>query len=495
MRIFSKSISRTFRTTTALALLTLSSFPAFGMFSEEEVDIDIAIVGGGMSGLTAAYDLKKSGIKATLYEGRDRLGGRTHTHYFNEDKTQFFEEGGTFIDDDHHAAINLAKEMDVNLIKRGYGTRKITGIHQQQFQDTSALLEGLKEVSKELSQQIDTINWDEILEYDSNTQEWHAKPLDPYLSGLSIFGKNFIQTYYEDETGMSIHTASVYRLKWLLEKMEEYKELLSHKNNFWSPNILIDQFAYDYTVEGGISTLVNSVVNKLNPEDIHLDHKLTHIQKDDKYTLTFQSGKQIRANYVIMTLPFSTLRRVTIDDSVGLREDQKQAIQTLSYGTNSKIGIPVESRTNLYDDLVYYFNLDTNRCGWPGHNAFTLMVNAEDGEKLNEESAQHIYHNELPLIQQAHPITSFGTPIIKNWSQDPFALGSYSGSAMNDNLLLLTPSQITGLEDIMKFAEPLNGHFFFAGEHTRADDSVVHIEGAIRSGYKAAELLKASYTK
>jgi len=51
---------------------------------------DIVIVGGGMSGLTTAYALQKLGIKSALYEGRDRLGGRTHTHYFNDNKTAFY---------------------------------------------------------------------------------------------------------------------------------------------------------------------------------------------------------------------------------------------------------------------------------------------------------------------------------------------------------------------------------------------------------------------
>ena len=36
----------------------------------------VAIVGGGIAGLNAAYQLKKAGIEATVYEARRRLGGR-----------------------------------------------------------------------------------------------------------------------------------------------------------------------------------------------------------------------------------------------------------------------------------------------------------------------------------------------------------------------------------------------------------------------------------
>jgi monoamine oxidase len=44
------------------------------------------------------------------------------------------------------------------------------------------------------------------------------------------------------------------------------------------------------------------------------------------------------------------------------------------------------------------------------------------------------------------------------------------------------------------YAAPVD-HFFFAGEHTRDDGTSGYIEGAIRSGFKAAELVKSSMKK
>ena len=40
----------------------------------------IAIVGGGLSGLYAAYLLHQKAIPFTVYEARNRLGGRINTH-------------------------------------------------------------------------------------------------------------------------------------------------------------------------------------------------------------------------------------------------------------------------------------------------------------------------------------------------------------------------------------------------------------------------------
>jgi len=39
----------------------------------------IIIIGGGVSGLSAAKRLKEAGVPIILLEGRDRLGGRAHT--------------------------------------------------------------------------------------------------------------------------------------------------------------------------------------------------------------------------------------------------------------------------------------------------------------------------------------------------------------------------------------------------------------------------------
>src|SRR6476469_604319 len=36
----------------------------------------VAIVGGGLAGLTCAYRLRQAGVFATVYEGNSRLGGR-----------------------------------------------------------------------------------------------------------------------------------------------------------------------------------------------------------------------------------------------------------------------------------------------------------------------------------------------------------------------------------------------------------------------------------
>src|SRR5436309_6410292 len=46
-------------------------------------DVDVAIVGGGISGLAAAYELQRRGVSVRLLEASDRLGGVIRTDRFD----------------------------------------------------------------------------------------------------------------------------------------------------------------------------------------------------------------------------------------------------------------------------------------------------------------------------------------------------------------------------------------------------------------------------
>src|ERR671919_607709 len=45
---------------------------------------DVVVIGGGFAGVTAAREATLGGADVVLLEGRDRLGGRTWTHRWND---------------------------------------------------------------------------------------------------------------------------------------------------------------------------------------------------------------------------------------------------------------------------------------------------------------------------------------------------------------------------------------------------------------------------
>jgi monoamine oxidase len=70
-----------------------------------EVDVDVVVIGAGLSGLTAARDLSVSGASVCVVEARERLGGRTFARRF-VGTNELVEFGGTWvIPESHHCVM------------------------------------------------------------------------------------------------------------------------------------------------------------------------------------------------------------------------------------------------------------------------------------------------------------------------------------------------------------------------------------------------------
>ena len=94
------------------AAAALPSTPALGASA---LNVDVAIVGGGLAGLTAARALVKSGHSVIVLEGRDRVGGRTLNHSLGNG--QVIEAGGEFVGPTQDRVLALAKSFGIGTYK------------------------------------------------------------------------------------------------------------------------------------------------------------------------------------------------------------------------------------------------------------------------------------------------------------------------------------------------------------------------------------------
>jgi monoamine oxidase len=77
--------------------------------------VDVAIVGGGFAGLSAARSLARAGKEVCVLEARDRVGGRTFNHRVQ--KGVIAELGGEYVGPTQDRILALAKAVGVDTFK------------------------------------------------------------------------------------------------------------------------------------------------------------------------------------------------------------------------------------------------------------------------------------------------------------------------------------------------------------------------------------------
>ena len=86
-----------------------------GALSGNKPSKQIIIVGAGMSGLVAAYELKKAGHDVTILEARDRVGGRVFTLRTPFSDEHYADAGAARIPPDHDMTLGYADHFGLKL--------------------------------------------------------------------------------------------------------------------------------------------------------------------------------------------------------------------------------------------------------------------------------------------------------------------------------------------------------------------------------------------
>jgi monoamine oxidase len=100
-----------FLKTAALGLASIPFAPYSSMGKLAIEKVDVAIIGAGLSGLTAARLLAKAGKNVSVLEAQDRVGGRTWSQPLGNGS--FIDIGGQWIGRGHTSMYELAEEAGI----------------------------------------------------------------------------------------------------------------------------------------------------------------------------------------------------------------------------------------------------------------------------------------------------------------------------------------------------------------------------------------------
>jgi len=86
-----------------------------GMLTSTQPPLSIAIIGAGISGLVAGYELSRAGHTVIIIEARERVGGRVHTITTPFVDGQFAEAGASRIPINHNLTLAYASHFSLEL--------------------------------------------------------------------------------------------------------------------------------------------------------------------------------------------------------------------------------------------------------------------------------------------------------------------------------------------------------------------------------------------
>lgn len=292
----------------------------------------ILIVGAGIAGLTVGYRLAQIGVPINIIEARNRVGGRIRTLPKAAGTPLYAELGGEFINSDHTNFINLAQELgfrfvdleaaDAGLIPETYffaGTRIPLADIVRDFVPVA------EQVESDLAALENFVNY--------TTPDEAALALDSisladYLDGIptSPIIRQLLRIAYTIEFGLDAEEQSPLNLIYYIG---------TDPNNF----ALFGESDERFYIDGG-NQQVPQRLAELLADSIELGTALEAISTapNGGYQVSLKAGNRtFNRTYqrVVLTVPFSVLRNVEIN--VDLPPVKRQAIETVGYGTNSKL--------------------------------------------------------------------------------------------------------------------------------------------------------------
>lgn len=451
---------------------------------------DVAIVGGGIAGLVAAYRLQKAGRRVTIYEASGRLGGRMFTKRNFNNQGMFCELGGELVDSNHEPLIKLAAELGVGLqrLKDDSHGGEAVFLHNGKIHAEHELLRNGRGAFAAVARQM-ARDKKALTDKDDN---WTKRATQ--LDQLSI------AQYMRQFRGK----APAWALDWIdLAYWGEYGMPTDQQSalnliDFMAPDPTGDFSMFGesdeaWRIDGGSSSLPDAVIDKLgNMVAMRKGYALRAVTNNGgRFRLSFTTDHgSVDATHatVVFALPFTKLREVAGLESLGLETQKLKSIRELGYGDNCKVMVgttsrpwntpeaklPVTSSGEFYGQ-EYQVAWDTSRGQEGSRGILTNFLTATTDQAFALERLEKGLRELSPAMADSLDPSNVASFF---WNKYPYSKGSFVSPSVG---------QYTTLFDVAG-APALDGRLQFCGEHTSPNFSGFMC-GAVESGERVAAAL------
>ncbi len=408
-------------------------------------DTEILILGGGIAGLSLAYQLQKAGKEFILLEGSNRFGGRL---FFQEEFQR--DVGGRGIGDEYVEVMKLIEELEVELVDLTASFGEPSAIY------LNGKLHGQWDNTKPNPSRVEFSKRKNAPRL-ASLAEWYQRPdLDkPYSTFLKELGHSEAELAL---INISSNCNDIYQSSSINTL---------HSSAFRQFNGTTRLF----NIKGGTKTFIQALTKKI--EMPMLTNKWVSSIADGGSTIkvTCADGSSYRAEKVVTTLPFSTLREVAID--APLNKNQQDAIKHLPYTSITQIHLqaqpyweedemPIGMWTDTPLERIMNLNQDSSK------GELVCWVNGKGTAFFDQMSDREIANFTLKTLKEIRPSTEgrFEYVGTHHWGKYAFNKGAYAEFGVGHAALFT---------DMIRPA----GNLHFAGEHTAQESR--GIEGAVES--------------
>jgi monoamine oxidase len=430
----------------------------------------VVVVGAGLAGLSAAYELGKVGFEVVVLEARDRIGGRAYTVREPFAGGQHAEAGGEFVDVPHRALRAYVRDFGMELedVRGGGGAAAafVRGrrLRWARLRDWRALDPFYSRLNR-LSRPIDP---DDPGRRGAELDEHSAADLID-RAGIRGIDRMVLETIIRDDYGAEASELSLLGMA----AMEQYYVGTSGSG--------IEAFR----IRGGNLGLAEQLAER-SGADIRLASPATAIARDADSVAVEAGGESFEAAWCVVAAPLPALRGIEFEPA--LPEALAGAIAEMQYArvvkTMTQYGSRFWRRLGLSGDL--YTDLPMGSA-WeatdrqPGRRGILLAYAAgRTHDRLVDVAAGDEPAAVAADLDRVYPGSAdqvVGAAAF-DWAADPWAGGCWMQPA---------PGQVVPYWRAMR--EPV-GRIVLAGEH--ASTVPGYMEGAIRSGIAAATAIEAS---